>query len=87
MGKGACCKVLFSLFGVGKNPVIYDDPAPLSSFQYPSSIQSLILALFDSILGKKKIPSNQSHELGLDPSRSRILCLHVRYSNGNILSL
>ena len=37
-----------------KNPVIYDDPAPLSSFQYPSSIQSLILALFDSVLGPKK---------------------------------
>jgi hypothetical protein len=55
MGKGACCKVLFSLFGVVKNPVIYDDPTPLSSFQYPSSIQSLILALFDSVLGKKKI--------------------------------
>jgi len=38
-----------------KNPVIYDDPAPLSSFQYPSSIQSLILALFNSVLGQKKI--------------------------------
>jgi hypothetical protein len=23
---------------------------------------------------------------GQDPSRGRILCLHVRYSNGNILS-
>ena len=55
MGKGACCKVLLSLFGVGKNPVIYDDPAPLSSFQYPSSIQSLILAHFDSVLSPKKI--------------------------------
>jgi hypothetical protein len=55
MGKGACCKVLFSLFGVGKNHVIYDDSAPLSSFQYPFSIQSLILALFDSVLGPKKI--------------------------------
>jgi hypothetical protein len=54
MGKGACCKVLFSLFGVVKNPVIYDDPTPLSSFQYPSSIQSLILALIDSVLGQKK---------------------------------
>jgi hypothetical protein len=64
MGKGACCKVLFSLFGVVKNPIIYDDPAPLSSFQYPSSIQSLILTLFDSVLGPKKNPSNQAHELG-----------------------
>jgi hypothetical protein len=54
-GKGACYKVLFSLFGVVKNPVIYDDPTPLSSFQYPSSIQSLISALFDSVLGPKKI--------------------------------
>jgi hypothetical protein len=48
----------------GKNPVIYDDPAPLSSFQYPSSNQSLILALFDTVLGPKKNPSNQSRELG-----------------------
>jgi hypothetical protein len=54
MGKGAC-KVLFSLFGVVKNPIIYDDPTPLSSFQYHSSIQSLILTLFDSVLGPKKI--------------------------------
>jgi len=30
MGKGACYKVLFSLFGVVKNLVIYDDPTPLS---------------------------------------------------------
>jgi len=29
--------------------------SPLSSFQYPSSIQSLILTIFDSILGPKKI--------------------------------
>jgi hypothetical protein len=37
---------------------------PLSSFQYPSSIQSLILVLFDSVLGLKKHPSNQARELG-----------------------
>jgi len=30
------------LIRCGKNPVIYDDPTPLSSFQYHSSIQSLI---------------------------------------------
>ena len=70
----------------GKNHVIYDDPSHLSSFQYPSSIQSLILKLFGSVLGPKKNPSNQPHELGLYPSRDRIFCLHVRYSNGNILS-
>jgi hypothetical protein len=59
---------------------------PLSSFQYPSSIKSLILALFNSVLSPKKNPSNQAHELGLNPSRNRILYFHIRYSNGNILS-
>ena len=54
MGKSACYKVLFSLFGVVKNHIIYDDPTLLSSFQYPSSIQSLILVLFNSVLGPKK---------------------------------
>jgi len=29
--------------------------SPLSNFQYPSSIQSLILTIFDSVLGPKKI--------------------------------
>jgi len=43
------------LIRCGKNPVIYDDPTPLSSFQYHSSIQFLILTLFDSVLGPKKI--------------------------------
>jgi hypothetical protein len=60
-------------------------PAPLSNFQYLSSIKSLILALSIQSLVQKN-PSNQSHELGIDPSRGRILCLHVRYSNRNILS-
>lgn len=46
---------LIFLIRCGKNPVIYDDPTPLSSFQCPSSIQSLNLALFDSVLGPKKI--------------------------------
>jgi len=45
---------LIFLIPCGKNPVIYDDPTPLSSFQYHSSIQSLILTLFDSVLGPKK---------------------------------
>ena len=76
---------LIFLIRCGKNPVIYDDPTPLSSFQYHSSIQSLILTLFDSVLGPKKNPSNHSRELGLYPSRDRIFCPHVRYSNGNIL--
>jgi len=76
---------LIFLIRCGKNPVIYDDSAPLSSFQYPSSIQSLILTLFDSVLNKKN-PSNQSHELGLYPSSGKIFCLHVTYSNENIFS-
>jgi integral membrane sensor domain MASE1 len=46
---------LIFLIRCGKNLVIYDDPTPLSSFQYPFSIQSLILTLFDSVLGPKKI--------------------------------
>ena len=46
---------LIFLIRCGKNPVIYDDPTPLSSFQYPSSIQSLILTPFDLVLGPKKI--------------------------------
>jgi hypothetical protein len=45
---------LIFLIQCGKNPVIYDDPTPLSSFQYPFSIQSLILTFFDSVLGPKK---------------------------------
>jgi len=45
---------LIFLIRCGKNPVIYDDPALLSSFQCLFSIQSLNLTLFDSILGPKK---------------------------------
>jgi len=75
------------LIRCGKNPVIYDDPAPLSSFQCPSSIQSLNLAHFNSVLGPKKNPSNQSRELGQKSfSRSGIPAFNTRYSNGNILS-
>ena len=55
---------LIFLIRRGKNHVIYDDPTPISSFQYHSSIQSLILTLFDSVLGPKKNPLNQSRELG-----------------------
>ena len=46
---------LIFLIRCGKNPVIYVDPTPFSSSQYPPSIQSLILALFDSVLVPKKI--------------------------------
>jgi len=84
MGKGACCKVLFSLFGVVKNHVIYDDPAPLSSFQYPSLIKSLILALFDSVLGKKKSFESVPWTWAKPFLRQDFLLSH---SNGNILSL
>jgi len=55
---------LIFLIRCGKNPVIYDDPTPLSSFQYHSSIQSLILTLFDSALGPKKILSISPANLG-----------------------
>jgi hypothetical protein len=51
---GCSCKVLFFLFGVVKI-LSFMMIRPLSSFQYPSSIQSLILALFNSVLGPKKI--------------------------------
>ena len=50
--EGAAARSHFP-YWCGKNPVIYDDPSPLSSFQYPYSIQSLILKLFDSVLGPK----------------------------------
>jgi len=52
------------LIRCGKNPVIYDDPNPLSSFEYHSSIQSLILTLFDSVFGPKKILQINPANLG-----------------------
>jgi len=55
---------LIFLIRCGKNNVIYDDPAPLSSFQYHSSIQSLILSLFNSVLGLKKILRIRPANLG-----------------------
>jgi hypothetical protein len=61
---------LIFLIRCGKNPVIYDDPTPLFSFQYPSSIQSLILTLFDSVLGPKKI-------LRISPANSGYILLAV----------
>jgi len=84
---GCSCKVLFSLFGVVKIISFMMIQAPLSSFQCPSSIQSLILALFNSVLGPKKNPSNQSRELGQKPFlRPGIPTFNTRYSNGNILN-
>jgi hypothetical protein len=43
----------------GRNLVIYDDPAPFPSFQYPSSIKALILAPFSiqSLVQKKSFES------------------------------
>jgi hypothetical protein len=62
---------LIFLIQCSKNPVIYDDPTPLSSFQYPSSIQSLILTLFDSVLGPKKILRISPANMGKNPSRGQ----------------
>jgi len=59
------------LIRCGKNPVICDDPAPLSSFQCPSSIQSLNLEHFDSVFGPKKILWISPANLGKNPSRSQ----------------
>jgi len=64
---------LIFLIRCGKNPVIYDDPAPLSSFQYPSSIQSLILTLFDSVLGPKKV-------LRISPANLGYILLATKFS-------
>jgi len=68
---GCCCKVLFSLFGVVKILSFMMIQAPLSSFQCPSSIQSLILALFNSVLGPKKILRISPANLGKNPSRGQ----------------
>ena len=82
---GCSCKVLFSLFVVVKimSFMMIQPPSPalniLLQFNPPFST-------FRFSPWSKKIPSNQSRELGLNPSRGRILYLHVRYSNRNILS-
>jgi hypothetical protein len=62
MGRGACCKFLFSLFGVVEFSSFYDDSVPSLASLNPTnilvispSIKSLILALFNSVLGPKKI--------------------------------
>jgi hypothetical protein len=77
---------LIFLIRCGKNLVI---------FRWSSPPLQLSISFFNSIPHfntfqfspwSKKNPSNQSCELGLYPSRGKIFCLHVRYSNGNILS-
>jgi hypothetical protein len=82
---GYSCKVSFFLFDVEK----------ILSFMMIQPPLSLSISFFNSIPHfnnfqfspwSKKNPSNQPRELGLYPSRDRIFCPHVRYSNGNILS-
>jgi hypothetical protein len=77
---------LIFLIRCGKNHVIYDDPAPLSSFQYPSLIQSLILALFDSVFGPKKSFESVPRTWAKILLAARNPYFHTRYSNRNILS-
>jgi len=85
--EGCSCKVLFSLFGVVKILSFMMIQPPLFSFQCPSSIQSLNLAHFDSVLGPKKILRISPRELGQKSFlRSGIPAFNTRYSNGNILS-
>jgi hypothetical protein len=62
MGSGACYKFLFFLFGVVEFSSFYDDSVPSLASLNPTnilvispSIKSLILALFNSVLGLKKI--------------------------------
>jgi hypothetical protein len=67
---------LIFLIWCGRNPIIYDDPAPLSSFQYPSSIKSLMLALFNSVLGPKKSFESGSRTWAEPLSRQDSLLSH-----------
>ena len=55
---------LISLFGAVQIPSFYDDPVPTNFLLISSSIESLILSLFNSVFGPKKNPSNQVCELG-----------------------
>jgi hypothetical protein len=68
--EGAAAKSYFP-YSCDKNPVIYNDPAPLSSFQCPSSIQFFNLAHFDSVLGPQKILRISPVNLGKKPSRGQ----------------
>jgi len=77
---------LISLFGAVETPSFYDDPVPTNFLLISSSIESLILSLFNSILRPKKILQIRPANLGKNPSRDRNPCFHTRYSNGNILS-
>jgi len=83
---GCSCKVVFFLFGVVKIPSFMMIQPSSPAFNVFFSIQSLNLALFDSILGPKN-PLNQSRELGQKPfSQQGIPTFNTRYLNGNILS-
>ena len=78
---------LISLLGAVEIPSFYDDPVPTNFLLISSSIESLILSLFNSVLGpKKKIFWTRPANLGKNPSRGRNPYFHTRYSNGNILS-
>jgi hypothetical protein len=75
---------LIFLIRCGKNPIIYDDPATLSSFQCPSSVQCLNLAHFDSVLGPKKIlqisPANLGYILPAAEFSALTLDIQMRIS-------
>ena len=45
---------LISLFGAVEIPSFYSDPVPTNFLLISSSIESLILSLFNSVLGPKK---------------------------------
>jgi len=45
---------LISLFGAVEIPSFYDDPVPTNFLLISSSIESLILSLFNLVLGPKK---------------------------------
>jgi hypothetical protein len=45
---------LIYLFGAVEIPSFYDDPVPTNFFLISSSVESIILSLFNSVLGPKK---------------------------------
>jgi hypothetical protein len=85
-GEGCMLQSLISLFGAVEIPSFYDDPVPTNFLLISSSIESLILTLFNSVLGPKKILRIRPANLGKNPFRGRNPCFHTKYSNGNILS-
>ena len=85
-GEGCMLQSLISLSDVIEFLSFYDDHVPKNLLLISCSIESFILALFNSIFGQKKNPSNQVYKLELNLSRCKILYFHIWYSNGNILS-